>query len=411
MKRILNIEYAAVHGTYWMLYGVVCSFASVFLLGKGYSNSDIGMILAVGNVVAVFMQPLLADFADRTKRISLIGVTEAVTVIIALLTAITFITQKASIALSIVFVLMVAWVTALQPLFNSLAFKLEESGHRVNFGAARSMGSLAYSVLCAFLGTLAQKNGIIVLPITGEIVLVMLLVTLWLTNKHFIKACSKQQADAACSLDKKIDSSDEINLVEFIKRNKLFMLVNVGIAGIFFSNAMFNNFMLQIVEGVGGGSEDMGRIFSLMAFLEIPPMFFFSRVHNRFSCQTLLKFAAICFTAKVVWVFMAKSVAMIFAAQFFQLVSFGLFLPAMVIFIDEIMEKGEAVKGQALYTIVITVSTVFASLLGGFILDMGGAYTLLLISSVVTGAGTILFIAIIDKIKKRNNKDDNRLID
>ena len=83
----------------------------------------------------------------------------------------------------------------------------------------------------------------------------------------------------------------------------------------------------------------------------------------------------------------------------------------MVIFIDEIMEKGEAVKGQALYTIVITVSTVFASLLGGFILDMGGAYTLLLISSVVTGAGTILFIAIIDKIKKRNNKDDNRLID
>ena len=64
MKKLLNIEYAAVNGGYWMVYGVVCSFSSVFLLGKGYSNADIGIILAVGSVAAVFMQPLLADMAD-----------------------------------------------------------------------------------------------------------------------------------------------------------------------------------------------------------------------------------------------------------------------------------------------------------------------------------------------------------
>lgn len=98
-------------------------------------------------------------------------------------------------------------------------------------------------------------------------------------------------------------------------------------------------------------------------------MFFFSKVNNKFSCKTLLKFASICFTAKVVCAFLAENVTMIFVAQFFQLVSFGLFLPAMVNFIDEIMDRGEAVKGQALYTIMITISTVFASFIGGFILD------------------------------------------
>ena len=35
---------------------------------------------------------------------------------------------------------------------------------------------------------------------------------------------------------------------------------------------------------------------------------------------------------------------MLLAAQFFQLVAFGLFLPAMVHFIDEIMQRGEAAK-------------------------------------------------------------------
>lgn len=401
MKRLLNLEYAGIHGTYWMLYGAVCSFASVFLLGKGYSNADIGIILAVGNVAAVFMQPLLADMADRSKKLSLIGLTEIAAVLIALLTAVTFVTSRASIGLSVVFVMMVAWVTALQPLFNSLAFKLEESGHEVNFGVARSMGSLAYSVLCAFLGSLAETYGIGVLPLSGEIILAMLIITLAATAKHFKRACKEREASGGAS-EKIRTKAEDIDLIQFVRRNKLFLAVSMGVGGIFFSNAVFNNFMLQIVENVGGNGEDMGRIFSLMAFLEIPPMFFFSKVHKRFSCESLLKFAAVCFTLKVVWSYMADSVAMIFAAQFFQLVSFGIFLPAMVSFIDEIMEKGESVKGQALYTIMITVSTVFASFAGGFILDVGGASSLLLVASLVTGAGTLLFIAVIGKIKKRN---------
>ncbi len=130
-------------------------------------------------------------------------------------------------------------------------------------------------------------------------------------------------------------------------------------------------------------------------------MFFFSKVNNKFSCKTLLKFASICFTAKVVCAFLAKNVTMIFVAQFFQLVSFGLFLPAMVNFIDEIMDRGEAVKGQALYTIMITISTVFASFIGGFILDFSGPSALLLIASVITGAGTMILIIFIEKIEKR----------
>ena len=420
MKKLLNIEYAAVNGGYWMVYGVVCSFSSVFLLGKGYSNADIGIILAVGSVAAVFMQPLLADMADRSKKVSLIGLTEIVAVIIAALTAVTFAAAKASAALTVIFVMMVAWVTALQPLINSLAFKLSESGHEVNFGIARSMGSLAYSILCAVLGTMAERYGIFVLPVAGEVILAVLMLILIITARHFKKSCEEKKEirsvrisadssrDGRLKREKedtgaKAQSGEDINLMQFVKRNKLFLIASLGVGGIFFSNAVFNSFMLQIVEGVGVNSEDMGRVFSLMAFCEIPPMFFFSRVHKKFSCEALLKFAAVCFTAKVIWAYLASNVAMIFVAQVFQLVSFGLFVPGMVCFIDEIMERGEAVKGQALYTIMITVSTVFASFCGGFIIDLGGASALLLIASAVTAAGTLLFIAVIGKIKKRSD--------
>ena len=92
MKKILNVEYGAIHATYWMTYAIVASFASAFLLGRGYSNSYIGLIIAVGSVLAVFLQPILADIADRSEKISLIGLTEIITVFMLVMTALSFIT-------------------------------------------------------------------------------------------------------------------------------------------------------------------------------------------------------------------------------------------------------------------------------------------------------------------------------
>ena len=406
MGKILNVEYGGIHATYWMAYAVISSFASAYLLDRGYTNSEIGLILAVGSIVAVFLQPFMADFADRAKKISLIGITQVATIFIMGMMMICFVMDKASIALSVIFVMMIAWHTALQPLFNSLTFKLEESGHKINFGVCRAMGSLGYSLLCAVLGTLAETFGTQILPLTGEVTLLMLLITLCLTKSHFKKACKMRgeldsEQDKVEVVSETLEEQEEINLIQFIKRNKLFLLVNIGVAGIFFSNSIFNSFMLQIVENVGGNSEDMGRILAVMAFLEIPPMFLFERVHRKVSCKRLLQLGAICFTLKILCATIADSVFMVYVAQLFQLTSFGIFLPAMVSFIDEIMEKGEAVKGQALYTIVTTVATIFASLAGGVILDMSGASSLLWISTIITGVGAILFCLVIEKVKVR----------
>lgn len=406
MKKILNAEYGGIHATYWMAYAVISSFASAYLLDRGYTNSEIGLILAVGSILAVFLQPFMADFADRAKKISLIGITQVVTVGIMIMMFFCFIMDKASIALSVIFVLMIAWHTALQPLFNSLTFKLEESGHKINFGVCRAMGSLAYSILCAFLGTLAETYGTQILPLTGEVTLLMLLVTLFLTQRHFKKACAMRKGldvsqDETQNDIEKHEPEEEINLIKFIKRNKLFLVVNIGVAGIFFNNSIFNSFMLQIVENVGGNSEDMGRILAVMAFLEIPPLFLFDRLHKKVSCKRLLQLGAICFTLKILCATIADSVFMVYVAQLFQLTSFGVFLPAMVCFIDEIMDKGEAVKGQALYTIVTTVATIFASLVGGVILDMSGASSLLWVSTIITGVGALLFCIVIEGVKER----------
>ena len=409
MEKMLNIKYGCIHGTYWMYYGVAGSFASAFLLARGYSNAEIGIILAVGNILAVFLQPLIADLADRSKKLSLIGVTQLSAVLLMVLTGLLFVMKQKSAALWVVYMFIMAWMTTLQPLFNSLAFKLEETGVHINFGACRSVGSLAYAVLCAFLGTLVEAKGVGVLPLSGEIVLLMLLASLWVTKTQFDRMVGEKTGKQAVSVlgecghvpAADAEEAEEINLALFVKRNKLFVVLNLAVIGVFFSNSILNNFMLQVVEGVGGTSEDMGRIFSVMAFLEIPALFFFDKIKERFSCQLILKFAAICFTLKVLLIYLAESVTMIYVAHLLQTLSFGLFLPAMVSFIGEVMAKGEAVKGQALYTVMTTASSMLASVLGGIMLDVSGPGFMLLVSTIVTGLGALVLVLIVDRIKKK----------
>lgn len=468
-----------------MYFGAICNFASVFLLARGYSNSEIGITLAVSNVLAVVLQPVIADLADRAKKLSLIGMTEIITVLMMVVTAGLLAIDGKTMALTVIFVLLIAWHMVLQPLFNSLAFRLSEAGAPVNFGFARSMGSLIYAVFTAVFGVVVEQCGVLSIPVTGEVVLVMLLVSLIFAKRSFDRAkrtggrgamhescgrqvrsrcaevhgnrngnanegrtgamdegCGRQvrsrraEANEGCDVERYgccedacegcggsgagsddlcteafcIDESEAaapdyseppISLVQFTKRHRCFFLVNLGVLGLYFGNAVFNNYMAQIVDSVGGGSDDMGIIFCISALCEIPFMASISLLRKKFSCQLLLKVASIGFLLKTGSCALAASVHMVIAAHLFQLIGFGLFLPAMVLFIDETMSRAEAVKGQALFTTMVAIGTVFSSLAGGMILDISGAKALLVVATVVTAAGAAIIMATIDKVEKK----------
>lgn len=402
MQKLLNVEYAWLHGTHWMYYGVLVSFASVFLLGNGYSNSIIGVILAVANILAVIIQPIVADAADKSTVSHSIRITEIMVLSIAIGTSVLLLFHGKTLLLSILFIMLVGFFTSIQPLINSLAFSLENSKYHINFGLSRSLGSIAYSIICAVVGKLVDNLGIETIPITGTISLVLLFIGLIVINRHYLKACHINGVigENHQKIDEK-DDSERISLKEFAKRNVPFLIMIVGVALIFYGNAVLNNFMIQIVDAVGGNEADMGGILGVMAALEVPTMVLFDRINKKFSCRFLLKIAAIGFTLKIFLCYIAKSVFMLYVAQTTQLVAFALLLPAIVKFIDEAMDKGEAVKGQAMFTASTTVGAVIASFTGGWIIDVSSAAMLLLVSTALSALGTVIVFIFIGKIKEK----------
>ena len=396
MKNIglrLNALYGSMNALYWMSYGVYMTFSSVFLLAKGYTNSDIGVILALGNVFAVIIQPLIADAADRGKKLDLFGVTELCTVLLIVLSSLFFVFKGKSLALTIVFIALTSWNIAVQPLLNAFARKLEESGHHINFGICRSMGSLFYALFCAVFGAVVEATGVFMIPLTGDLIVALLLVSLVLEKKSFDRA--KAENKASRELSKGEDALEgaeyeEITLSEFIKRNRLFFVLCIGVCGVFISNSITNNFMLQIVNDVGGDSTKMGILAGIMAGLEVPTLMVYEQIRKRFALKPLIVFSAFCFVIKHGLIFIAPNFTVLCLAHLFQPLSFALFTPAMVEFIGAIMEKGEAVKGQALY-----------SASGGFIIDTLGVKALVLIGCIFTLCGAVIIKLTLGRIGKK----------
>lgn len=396
MNRLLNFTYGAVQGFYWMYFASIISFASVFLLDRAYSNSQIGFILAFSSILAVLFQPILADIADRSKKLSLVSVAGIIGFVLIISTSSLLFMDNKSSVLTTVFILTVSLITSMQPIINSIAFHFSKANTYINFSATRSVGSVAFALLSFLLGFFIIRYGTLSIPLAGLITLFLLLLSLFATNKLFKRSITIHIPDQFSSTDS--SSQKKITLFQFIKRHKFFVILCFGIMLVFFQNAVINNFLFQILKSIGGDSSQMGKLFSFMAILEIPGLFFFNRLRMKFSCQTMLKLSSVAFIFKVLFTYLATSVNFIYFAFLFQFISFPLFLSSAVHLADEVMDPGESVKGQALVTGMMTLSGVFASLLGGAILDISGPSQLLLISTLITIIGTVSIFATIKKI-------------
>ncbi|MDR3552945.1 MAG: MFS transporter, partial [Clostridia bacterium] len=95
-------------------------------------------------------------------------------------------------------------------------------------------------------------------------------------------------------------------------------------------------------------------------------------------CSTLLKIAAFFFVVKFIVLLLATGVAMILFAQGLQMVTFALFIPASVYYVNERMDSENKVKGQALMTAAyIGVSGTIGDFAGGQMIDKLGVQAML----------------------------------
>ena len=389
-EKKLNIYYSFLQIAYWVTSAVVFCFTTVFLQFRGYSNYEIGIVFAVGNIIGFVSQPLIAGYVDRSDRRTLLRCIRITAVGAVLLMLAVYLLPSGSVSLIVAYALLVAGNTLINPLCISLSFYIESWGCGINFSRARALGSLSFAVCNVILGMLVQRVSENAVP-TAFILFSSLL---GLATLLFVPG---DRAHRAAFPERRAQAAVErpSGLLEFARENRRFMLFLLGTATLYFTHGMIGNFMIEFIRSIGGGSEDMGNVLAFMTVVEVPVMLLFGRLTRRFRCSSLLRFAVIMFTVKELMIYLASSLPALYAAEALQAFSFALFVPASVRYVDEVIAKHNAVKGQAFVTSMMTLGSIFASYIGGLLLDTSTPGFTLLVGVIVSAVGTLIMLGAI----------------
>ncbi|GAU78850.1 MFS transporter [Fusibacter sp. 3D3] len=387
-------KYSIIQALYWSTYCMMLSFSAVYLLARQYNNSEIGAVLALINILALFLQPAMAAYIDKTKKIGLKQFIAILLVSVTSLSLLIVFTAGSKYTVALFMILSFGILASIQPLINSICFEYEKLGIRINFGVARGFGSGAYAVTSIILGTVVKKMGADWLPIYYSLSTLLLLAMV-------LKFSPRKQglsAMADVSNEFKIETSAissinvSMSMSAFLKKYKRFTVFVLGTSLVFVPHILINSFMIQIITSIGGTSSEMGTATFLAAITEIPIMFAFSRLMKKVSCGTLLKISAVIFTIKHLMTYLAPSIPIFYMTQLLQIGAFGLYAPASVYYVNHIINKDDLVKGQAMVTNALTLGSILASIIGGVLLDYVDPKSVLLFGGIVSIVGSTLMI-------------------
>ena len=393
-RKSLNIKYMASQIFYFGAFAAMMGYASVYLLHKGFSNSTIGIILSLCSILAVFMQPALASFADNHKNIEIRKIINTIVAIAIILSVALLVIPTNQTLIFILIVAIFSLETTIMPLINTLAFIFEKYGIQINFGIARGLGSVAYALTSMALGYIVEWFSPDLLPICYVVFNALLFIVVHL----FVLPKNAQIVNADEESETEAEVHENVSLLKFASKYKKFIVFLLGFVLVYFAHTIINNFFIQIITNVGGNSSDMGNAVFLAAMLELPTMAYFTKLSQKVNCGTLIKASIVLFLAKHAITYLATNMVMIYIAQVLQMGAYALFIPASVYYVNCKVDNKDIVKGQSFVTTSMTMSGVFANIIGGILLDAVGVSEVLLIGVILSLIGAVIVLFTVEKV-------------
>ena len=375
--------YAFCTAAFWMSYCVSVSFAAVFLQRRGYSNTSLGLILALGNVLAALLGPAMSEQIDRHAKLEpyhlLFFVLPAQAISLIFLTRF----DEKCLALSIAYILLIAFTVSVNSLILKMYVDLSYRGASVDYGLSRGIGSLAYVALSSCIGLLIKRLSVAALPYVGLAVTAVQLFSALLLRR----AAPDGERLAA------EETGKSLSMWKFLKKNPRYSVLLLGTVLIFFSHNTIANFLINLTVNAGGGEDTMGYLNAVMAFVEIPVIMFYARLRGRHSHSAALRTAFLFFIVKAVAFALVGSVPLLFAVMLLQAPSFALYTAAIVYYVNEELPHADSAKAQSLAFSMTMVGSVLASVISGRNYDLLGVRGTLLIAAAVSLFGSLTAIA------------------
>lgn len=370
-------------GSYFSLNCVALSYVALYLCRFGLQDYTIGIIVSVSAILGFILQGMMGRLIDTNPKwywrnlLMVLAVSAFIICILILGGHLINISVPVIAGLYGIFIII---TLGMAPLVNMSSFYYTAHGRPVNFGMARGMGSLVFAVVSYIIGFFSEEMGIIFIPICA-----VLLSVLFILSIVILPELGTAYGAKADSYKASLISGD------FIKRNKHFIMMAIGICMVLILHNMVNSFLIRMVENVGGSSNALGLALAIAAVCELPVLFLYDKFVRKYgiSTQLLIFVACLFFVIRGVLYLFARSLVVIYVVQMLQSLSFALLIASKTHYADEGVGKEDKATGQSIMSMTEAIAMVLGSAIGGWAISFGGVNMMYIVGVAFAAAGSL----------------------
>lgn len=374
MKRCSTLCYALM-GLFYMIQVSILGYTVYFLSENGYVASEIGILLAISGIIAAAIQPMLGHLADNNEKIDFKTILTYMGMMVVVLFIILYRFYSNKVVTALLFCIIYVLTNSMSPFVNESSFYYSNRGFDVDYGKVRGFGSFSFAVLTYILGALSKKYGAIIVVINGIVFSILFCIALFCLPR--IRKTVKN--DLKLEEKSKSQNDNKSGILWVFKYPSFILMMLAMISAMYFQNANCG-YLIDIINSMGGNSYHLGIAGAIAAIVEIPTMFFITKLMKKINVKTLIVIACAFYILRG-FLFRISSLGAIYVAQAMQMLTYAIIIPASVYLSDEVMEEKDKNKGQTLIGMSITVGMILGSFVGGQMISIGGP-ELLEISSI-----------------------------
>jgi len=393
VRKTLTLRYALHQMAYWASAAGVVSFATAFLLAKGFPPSQVGVLLAAGNILSCVVQPLLADRADRASGNILTRMMAGLTLLSMLCFGSLQLLPVPQGLFGLLYLFGVFTFDAMMPLMNAVSVSYTERGRYINYGLGRGLGSLAFSAAALVVGEVIVRF--------GPDGMIWIALGLMAANVAVILGYPALEDKRS---EKTRETMECCSVAVFFVRYKWYCLSLLGVMLLAMFHAMTENYLIEVMGRLGGNSGSVGIALFVATLAEMPVLLWFDRVRSHIKDDLLLKLAGVSFFLKSILFFFAPSVTSIYLIQILQATSYAFLSPTQLYYANRKVAQVDMVKGQAFITASYTLGCAIGNFAGGQLLEFFNVTTLLAAGIVMAAAGTVVLFLTVNRGMTYNNR-------
>ena len=383
LAKKINLHYTTIQGSFGIGFGALMSFGAVLMLSRGLSNSALGVVTCIAQLLPMVLQPAVTSFAAARRGMTTRKMLMLLTLPILVMAVVMLLAPQSLGVIIAGYMLIFLMVNLITPYHNVLMVDFLTRGVEVNYGLGRGVGSGTFALATLVLGfVLEGRDSVLIVPVIGGAMLLQLLcVAAFRYPLPAVEAAAEEQREA-------------VSRMAILRSRRDFVLLLGAVALLLGVHNVTNVYMVHVIDRVGGAESLMGIILGVSAVTELISMPLFPKLQRKFGITALLRFAAAFFVVRLVLLLLAPSGEFLYLAAVAQFASSGILLPAIVYYVAQTLTPEQQTNGQGMIHLAgYCLGPALITLGVGAVVDGSGIQAALGVMIALAAVGTVLMAA------------------